>query len=114
MTLFRQDKKASLPEETDPVWELLARDAAARPITPSPWFATRVAAKALATPQSGRPSLSLLVRWLIPIPLACSALLILAVRNHSQASDEKFERHMEFLASSAYDDYRRVGETESF
>jgi hypothetical protein len=90
-------------EETDPVWDLLARDDRSHDVSPSPWFATRVSAKALAIPQNGRRSPVSLLRWLIPIPLACSALLAMAAWNHSRESEEKFERHMEFLASSSYD-----------
>lgn len=88
--------------EQDPLWDLLSRDATAYPVVPSPWFATRVAAKALATPQQGNRSLFLL-RWLIPIPIACSALLAVTAWNHSREAEEKFERHMDFLASSGYD-----------
>lgn len=88
--------------ENDPVWDLLARDASAHPVTPSPWFATRVAASALATTQR-RFSTARLLRWLIPIPLACSALLALAAWNHHQASEERFERNMELLAFSGDD-----------
>jgi hypothetical protein len=90
-------------EESDPVWDLLSRDARSHDVSPSPWFATRVSAMALATPQDGRRSPVSLLRWLIPIPLACSALLAVAAWNHSRISEEKFERHMEFLASSSYD-----------
>lgn len=90
-------------EEDDPVWDLLARDARSHGVSASPWFSTRVSAKALATPQNGRRPASPLLRWLIPIPLACSALLALAAWNHSREGDEKFERHMEFLAFSGYD-----------
>jgi len=97
------DRKESFPEENDPVWDLLSRDARAHPVASSPWFATRVAAKALATPQRCRRSPSLLLRWLIPIPLACSALLAVVAWNHSRDAEEKFEQHMEFLASSSYD-----------
>ena len=93
----------SRPEGNDPVWDLLSRDAAAHPAVPSPWFATRVAAQALATPQKGNRSPFLLLRWMIPVPLACSALITLAAWNHSRNAEEKFEQHMEFLASSGYD-----------
>jgi predicted nucleic acid binding AN1-type Zn finger protein len=102
MTMSKHHQE-ELPEENDPVWDLLSRDAVAHPVAPSPWFATRVAAKALATTQRGRRSPSLILRWLIPIPLACSALLALAAWNHSRTAEEKFEQHMEFLASSSYD-----------
>ena len=96
-------KERELPVESDPVWDLLSRSAGLHPVAPSPWFATRVAAMALATPQKGRHPLFLPLRWLIPIPLACSALLALAAWNHSRTAEEQFEQHMEFLASSAYD-----------
>lgn len=93
--------------ERDPLWELLSRDARTHPVVPSPWFSTRVAAKALATPQVGERTLVQrsfqLLRWLVPIPIACSALLALMAWNHSRLSEEKFERHMDFLASSGYD-----------
>lgn len=91
------------PEESDPVWDLLARDARGHQVTGSPWFATRVSAKALATPQDGRHSHSSLLRWLIPIPLACSALLAVAAWNHSRISEDRFEQNMELLASSGYE-----------
>jgi hypothetical protein len=90
------------PEESDPVWDLLARDAQRHQVAASPWFATRVSAKALATAQDGRRPSSLL-RWLIPIPLACSAVLALAAWNHSRISEDRFEQNMELLASSGYD-----------
>jgi len=95
--------KNGAAEENDPVWDLLARDARSHDVAASPWFATRVSAKALATPQNGRRSPVSLLRWLIPIPLACSALLAVAALNHSREAEEKFEQHMEFLASSSYD-----------
>ena len=91
------------PEESDPVWDLLARDAQVHQVAVSPWFSTRVSAKALATPQDGRHPASSLLRWLIPIPLACSALLALAAWNHSRISEDRFEQNMELLASSGYD-----------
>ena len=100
--------KDPMPEENDALWELLGRNASAHPVVPDPWFATRVAALALATPQQGRRSPSSMLRWLIPIPLACTALLALVslmAWNHSRESEERFERHMEFLASSPFDDY---------
>jgi hypothetical protein len=97
------DRKGESSGENDPVWDLLALDARAHPVIPSPWFATRVAAQALATPRMGLRSPSLLLRWLLPIPLACSALIALAAWNHSRDTEEEFERHMEFLASSDYD-----------
>lgn len=96
------DNKAEHSEKKDPLWDLLVRDAMTYPIVPSPWFATRVAAKALATPQSAQGSFHLL-RWLVPIPVACSVLLALAAWNHSREAEEKFERHMDFMASSGYD-----------
>lgn len=91
------------PEENDPVWDLLARDARGYQVIVSPWFATRVSAKALATPQDGRRSSLSLLRWLIPIPLACSALLAVAAWNHSRISEDRFEQNMELLASSGYE-----------
>ena len=92
-----------VPVESDPVWDLLARDAQGHQVAVSPWFATRVSAKALATPQDGRRSHSSILRWLIPIPLACSALLAVAAWNHSRISEDRFEQNMELLASSGYD-----------
>ena len=90
-------------DQDSQLWDLLAGDAVRHPISTSPWFATRVAAQALTTPQTGRRSAVSLPRWLIPIPLACSALIALASWNHSRESQEKFEQHMEFLASSDYE-----------
>lgn len=95
-------KQGSQEIENDLVWDLLARDASAHPLTPSPWFATRVAASALATGQR-RLSTARLLRWLIPVPLACSALVALAAWNHHQASEERFERNMELLAFTGDD-----------
>ena len=97
-----KDNLADPSAEKDPLWELLVRDAKAHPVVPSPWFATRVVAKALATPQLGQRSFHLL-RWLVPVPVACSTLLALAAWNHSREAEEKFERHMDFMASSSYD-----------
>jgi len=94
----------ALAGENDPVWDLLSRHADNHPVAPSPWFATRVAAKALASPQQGKHSLlSTLSRWLVPIPIACSVLLAFAAWNHHRDTEKKFEQHMEFLASSDYD-----------
>jgi len=97
-----RDQHDSSDQDT-PLWDLLARDADRHPITPSPWFATRVAAQALATPQKGRRSYASLLRWLIPIPLACSALLAITAWNHSRTLDDRFEQNMELLTSSDYD-----------
>lgn len=95
--------------EHDPVWDLLSRDAAAHPVSPSPWFAARTAA--LATPR--KKAFSRILRWLIPIPLAgLAALAMLTLHgghgNGSRGSsgayvstEAEFEQHMEFLFASS-------------
>jgi hypothetical protein len=95
----------------DPVWELLSKDAASRPIVCSPWFAAHTAGLAVGLTQSGRPPLGFqrILRWLLPLPLAgVAALLILTAQDalHLEKScpfvstEEEFERNMELLAQS--------------
>lgn len=99
-------------QENDPVWDLLARDRETSPVVPSPWFATRTAALAMAIPRAR----SLWRRLLIPIPLAglagAAALIMLFL--HSAAlnqgdkessaafvsTEEGFEQNMEMLYAS--------------
>ena len=105
------------PEAGDPLGKLLARDAAANPVIPSPWFATRTAALARTTPQAVSPvarlfsllsqrSLRPMKRWLLPVPLAGLAAVTLLVLSHRTAgpgsaavasSEEEFEDHIEML-----------------
>jgi len=90
--------------DTDPVWDLLKKDASAHPVSPSPWFAARTAA--LVREQS--PAAGFLRRWMIPIPFAALAAVVLAVHFAAPvtkqggfvSSDEEFEQHMELLAYS--------------
>lgn len=99
------------PDERDPLSDLLARDAAAHPVTPSPWFAARTAALTRSIPQSASPfglivSRVYLKRWMLPIPLAgLAALLLLALSHQAQpsgksslvSSEADFEEHIEML-----------------
>ena len=89
----------------DQVWDLLARDAAAHPVEPSPWFAARTAA--LVQPRE--KSRFALLRWILPLPLtALAAMLFVTLQpNHqpaatdpSVASEERFEHNMELLFAS--------------
>jgi hypothetical protein len=97
-------------EGLDPVWKLLSRDGAAHPCQPTPWFAARTTALVLGT-RERRSLFSLLrdiPRWLIPVPLAGLAALLLPLLHHAiptppalsaLSSDEEFEQHMALLAS---------------
>lgn len=98
-----QEKRLNDREESnDPVWDLLARDAAAHPILPSPWFATRVSAHVLAEDRTA-PSRQW-IRWFLPVPIAAAFLAAVGLwQFERQASEERFEQHMEYLASSSYD-----------
>ena len=90
--------------EADPLWDLLRKDAQAHPISPSPWFAARTAA--LVRKQA--PAAGFLRRWMIPIPFAALAAVVLAFHFTAPvtkeggfvSSDEEFEQHMELLAYS--------------
>ena len=92
------------PDHNDPVWDLLARDAAVHPVEPSPWFATRTAA--LVGPRE--KSRLHLLRWLLPLPLtALAAMLFVTLQpgNHtassgSVTSEERFEHNMDMLVVS--------------
>ena len=90
-------------EGLDPVWKLLSRDGAAHPCQPT---------TALVLGTRGRRSLFSLLRdiprWLIPVPLAGLAALLLPLLHHAiptppalsaLSSDEEFEQHMALLAS---------------
>ena len=89
--------------EKDPVWDLLRKDATAHPVSPSPWFAARTAA--LLREQA--PAHGFLRRWMIPIPFAALAAVVLALHLAAPlpkqggfvSSEEEFEQHMELLAS---------------
>lgn len=89
----------------DRLWDLLARDAAAHPVEPSPWFAARTAALA----HHRHPSRFRILRWILPLPLtALAAMLFVTLQpshqpasvNLSDLSEERFERNMELLFAS--------------
>lgn len=93
--------------EQDPVWDLLSKDAANHPVTPSPWFAARTAA--MATPR--QRMFSPLMRWLLPVPLAALAsVAMLLLQGHGPgtvgsagtyvSTEAEFEQHMDFLFAS--------------
>ena len=93
------------PRDQD--WDLLARDAAAHPVEPSPWFAARTAA--LVQPRE--KSRFALLRWILPLPLpltALAAMLFVTLQSNHQpvatdpsvASEERFEHNMEMLFAS--------------
>ena len=104
----------------DPVWDLLAKDAKVYPVEEPDWFATRITAMALQTPQQSARfgGLSFHLKWWMPIPLAGVAALALLLHaatpaltpsldsnspEHSlvsNTSEKMFEQHMEMLASS--------------
>lgn len=95
--------------EKDPVWDLLSKDAADHPVIPTPWFAARTAA--LVTPR--RRLFSPLMRWLLPVPLAAFAALVMLALNGAHgpgiikssgtyvSTESEFEQHMEFLFASS-------------
>lgn len=95
----RNDQTDHDTTENDPVWDLLSKDASEHPVTVSPWFAARTAS--LAGPR--KHPLASMLRWLIPIPVAAlAALLILSHggigRSGTYVSTEaEFEQHMELL-----------------
>lgn len=95
-------------QENDPVWDLLTRDRKTHPVVPSPWFATRTVALARSSTRSRRPAW---LRFLLPIPLAgVAALILLATRvvpiagthidSSFVSSEEGFEQNMEMLFAS--------------
>jgi hypothetical protein len=100
---MKQERQHDGELEKSPVWDLLAADAAAHPVNPSPWFSTRTVAQACSQRQG---SMSVLFRWLIPIPIAVLVALAFlpihgfGVHNAYVSSDSEFESHMEFLSSS--------------
>ena len=88
--------------EDDPIWDLLSKDASTHPVAASPWFAARTAA--LAEPR--KHPLTSMLRWLIPVPVAALAALMLF--NHGGigrfgtyvSTEAEFEQHMELLFAS--------------
>lgn len=102
-------KKPVTSDSQDPrdqVWDLLARDAVAHPVEPSPWFAARTAA--LVEPREKSSRLHLL-RWILPLPLtALAAMLFVTLQpdhqptatDSSLTSEERFEHNMELLFAS--------------
>jgi len=112
MNLIHQQNELDNPED-DLIWNLLAADAKAHPIAPSPWFATRAVAQVRRRGQWS--IIALLLRWLMPIPLAgfaVVALLSLQGVGHQNprdfgktgssyvSSDSDFEQHMDLLSST--------------
>jgi hypothetical protein len=94
----------------DPVWDLLSRDAVQHPVTPSPWFADRTAARAVPRKAPLGHLIPVSLRWMLPFPAAALAMLaMLAIHgSHSigksnmyVSSNAEFEQHMEFLCSSS-------------
>jgi len=93
--------------EKDRFWDLLSRDAAAHPVEPSPWFATRTSAQALATPQRKGWNMGGVMRWFLPLPLAGVAALLFLTLHHGSltkgssfvSTQEEFEQNMEMLFS---------------
>jgi len=99
--------------QDDSLWSLLSADAKAHPIAPSPWFAARTVAQARAITQGQWNTRALLLRWLMPIPLAGLALVALlfsqgvGLQNLKDfgklgadsyvSTDSEFEQHMELL-----------------
>jgi len=63
--------------QNDPLWDLISADAKTHPIAPSPWFVARTVAQARTITQGQRNTRALILRWLIPIPLAGLALVFL-------------------------------------
>ena len=100
--------------QNDTLWNLLSADAKAHPIAPSPWFAARTVAQ--VRPNGQWNTRSLLLRWLMPIPLAGLALVALlfsqgvGVQNLKDfgksgaysyvSTDSEFEQHMDLLSST--------------
>lgn len=94
--------------ENDPVWDLLSRDAARHPVTPSPWFAARTA----ALTKTRRRAFPTLIRWLLPVPLAALGALVMLLLHGGHglgiigstgsyvSSEAEFEQHMELLYAS--------------
>ncbi len=93
--------------EKDPLWDLLAKDAASHPVEPSPWFATRTSARALTADQTRSRGMKALLRWFLPLPLAGVAALLFLTLHHGSltksssfvSSQEEFEQNMEMLYS---------------
>lgn len=90
----------------DALSRLLAADASAHPVSPSPWFATRTAAMARALPS--RSMAGAWRRWVLPMPFAALlALVLLAVQGGGlpgltgpyTSTDSEFEQHMELLVT---------------
>jgi len=102
--------------QNDTLWNLLSADAKAHPIVPSPWFAARTVAQARTRTQGQWNTRALLLRWLIPIPLAGLALVALLfsqgvrlqnLKNFGKSgaysyvsTDSEFEQHMDLLCST--------------
>jgi hypothetical protein len=99
-------KNQPIDEDLDqsPVWDLLASDSVSHPIVPSQWFVSRMAALARSRDQGTG---SVLLRWLIPIPLAVLVALVFLPlhvfgnRGTYVSSESDFESNMEILVSSS-------------
>lgn len=97
--------------ETDPVWKLLDKISKSSRVEVSPWFSAQTTAKAVEIPQS-RWIISfspILRRFLLPIPLAVTAALLLLTlhtghqtgnSNPFVSSEDEFEQHMAMLVST--------------
>ena len=92
----------------DPLWNLLAADAVARPVTPSPWFVSQTMARARTLGQSS--TWALLFRWMMPLPLAALAAMAFVVLQGGGlhglgkggdyiSSDSDFEEHMDLTST---------------
>lgn len=97
------DEESIKDLESDPIWDLLKRDALVHPVSLSPWFATRTVAQIPKQTSIG----GFLRRWMIPIPFAALGVIILALHTATPtskggyiSSEEDFEQHMEMLAFS--------------
>lgn len=100
----------------DRLWNLLSADAKAYPIAPSPWFASRTVAQGRTRAQGQWNARTLLLRWLMPVPLAVLALVALlfsqgvGLQNLKDfgkegaysyvSTDSEFEQHMDLLSST--------------
>ena len=105
-----------LSEERDDLYRLLSEDARGYPCEESPWFATRVTAKASEVPQEREflvflPAALRNFRWILPLPLAGVAAAIILLSQHASfnahsrtfsSTESEFEQHMEMIASNDF------------
>lgn len=100
------------PEDSDcdPLGRILAQDAKDYPVQVSPWFTTTtLAAVRHISQKTGFFSwIAPRIRWVVPIPIAGTALVALLALQHSSqsrsfsSSESEFEQHIEMFASSDY------------